>query len=141
MGCYKGCYTKYDSVLHELSNKRACTLPAVAEKLWHALIWRKCECWLMLTLRRLAMTCRRRLMLTGTPLQNDLEELQNLLSFLLPDVFQADVAAQLAGEQVRAGQHHLLMWRTCRCCDACLDARLQLADGQGLALSAVRCSP
>jgi SWI/SNF-related matrix-associated actin-dependent regulator 1 of chromatin subfamily A len=57
----------------------------------------------MLTLRRLAMTCRRRLMLTGTPLQNDLEELQNLLSFLLPDVFQADVAAQLAGEQVRAG--------------------------------------
>jgi len=65
--------------------------------------WRECECWQTLTLRRLAMTCRRRLMLTGTPLQNDLEELQNLLSFLLPDVFQADVAAQLAGEQVRAG--------------------------------------
>lgn len=38
-------------------------------------------------------------MLTGTPLQNDLEELQNLLSFLLPDVFNADVAAQLADEQ------------------------------------------
>ena len=41
-------------------------------------------------------------MLTGTPLQNDLEELQNLLSFLLPDVFHADVAAQLADEQARA---------------------------------------
>ena len=40
-------------------------------------------------------------MLTGTPLQNDLEELQNLLCFLLPDVFHADVAAQLADEQVR----------------------------------------
>ena len=47
-------------------------------------------------------------MLTGTPLQNDLEELQNLLSFLLPDVFHADVAAQLADEQAwAAGQGQL----------------------------------
>ena len=39
-------------------------------------------------------------MLTGTPVQNNLEELQGLLSFLLPDVFSADViAAQWADEQ------------------------------------------
>ncbi|KAK9838506.1 hypothetical protein WJX81_003780 [Elliptochloris bilobata] len=50
-------------------------------------------------LNRIAAVCRRRLMLTGTPLQNDLEELQNLLAFLLPDVFHADVTAQLADEQ------------------------------------------
>ena len=29
-------------------------------------------------------------MLTGTPLQNDLDELQNLLQFLLPDVFSRE---------------------------------------------------
>lgn len=52
------------------------------------------------SLCRIAALCRRRLMLTGTPLQNDLDELQNLLSFLLPDVFRADVAAELAEEQV-----------------------------------------
>ena len=51
--------------------------------------------------RRIAALCKRRLMLTGTPLQNDLMELQNLLSFLLPDVFRADVAEQLADEQAR----------------------------------------
>lgn len=38
-------------------------------------------------LRALACACKRRIFLTGTPLQNDLEELQSLLSFLLPDVF------------------------------------------------------
>ena len=47
-------------------------------------------------------------MLTGTPLQNDLEELQNLLAFLLPDVFNADVAAQLADEQAWAAGPHLM---------------------------------
>ena len=52
-------------------------------------------------MRRIAALCKRRLMLTGTPLQNDLMELQNLLSFLLPDVFRADVAEQLADEQAR----------------------------------------
>lgn len=39
-------------------------------------------------------------MLTGTPLQNDLQELQNLLGFLLPDVFKDDAAAHLANVQV-----------------------------------------
>ena len=39
-------------------------------------------------------------MLTGTPLQNDLEELQNLLRFLLPDLFRDEVAAQLGDVQV-----------------------------------------
>ena len=33
---------------------------------------------------------RHRIMLTGTPLQNDLLELHNLLSFLLPTVFGAE---------------------------------------------------
>ena len=47
------------------------------------------------------MLCKRRIMLTGTPLQNDLQELQNLLGFLLPDVFREEDAAQLSGVQVR----------------------------------------
>ena len=39
-------------------------------------------------------------MLTGTPLQNDLEELQNLLQFLLPDVFSREDINQSADLQV-----------------------------------------
>eukprot|EP00878_Enallax_costatus_P014375 GHUV01015035.1.p1 GENE.GHUV01015035.1~~GHUV01015035.1.p1 ORF type:complete len:687 (+),score=273.54 GHUV01015035.1:305-2365(+) len=39
-------------------------------------------------LRKLASGCRGRVMLTGTPLQNDLGELHNLLSFLLPGLFK-----------------------------------------------------
>lgn len=39
-------------------------------------------------------------MLTGTPLQNDLEELQNLLQFLLPDVFNREDINQSADLQV-----------------------------------------
>ncbi|KAK9819591.1 hypothetical protein WJX72_000080 [[Myrmecia] bisecta] len=50
-------------------------------------------------LRRLAASCQRRIMLTGTPLQNDLEELQNLLQFLLPDVFREEEASQLESIQ------------------------------------------
>ena len=38
-------------------------------------------------LRRVANASRRRIMMTGTPLQNDLAELQNLMHFLLPKVF------------------------------------------------------
>ena len=51
---------------------------------------------------RVAVLCKRRIMLTGTPLQNDLQELQNLLGFLLPDIFREEDAAQLSGVQVRA---------------------------------------
>ena len=47
------------------------------------------------------MLCKRRIMLTGTPLQNDLQELQNLLGFLLPDIFKEEDAAQLSGVQVK----------------------------------------
>ena len=50
--------------------------------------------------RRVAVLCKQRIMLTGTPLQNDLQELQNLLGFLLPDVFKDDAAAHLADVQV-----------------------------------------
>ncbi len=46
------------------------------------------------------MQCKQRIMLTGTPLQNDLQELQNLLGFLLPDVFKDDAATHLANVQV-----------------------------------------
>lgn len=38
-------------------------------------------------LRKLSTQCQRRVMLTGTPLQNDLGELAGLLQFLLPDIF------------------------------------------------------
>ena len=40
-------------------------------------------------------------MLTGTPLQNDLEELQNLLHFMLPDVFGKEDIDALADVQAR----------------------------------------
>ena len=45
---------------------------------------------------RVAVLCKRRIMLTGTPLQNDLQELQNLLGFLLPDIFHVESAAELS---------------------------------------------
>ena len=61
-------------------------------------------------------------MLTGTPLQNDLEELQNLLSFLLPDVFNADVAAQLADEQACAAG--LIRWNQLLCAVRIVSAQL-----------------
>ena len=38
-------------------------------------------------LRKISRHCKRRIMLTGTPLQNDLGELRGLLEFLLPDLF------------------------------------------------------
>jgi len=41
-------------------------------------------------LRRVAHVSRRRIMMTGTPLQNDLAELQNLMQFLLPHVFKTE---------------------------------------------------
>lgn len=47
-------------------------------------------------LRRVANASRRRIMLTGTPLQNDLNELQNLLHFLLPSVFAQEGFEDLA---------------------------------------------
>lgn len=46
-------------------------------------------------------------MLTGTPLQNDLEELQNLLQFLLPDVFSKEEFSQSEDLQVRPTSMHL----------------------------------
>ncbi|KAF6259017.1 SNF2 family N-terminal domain-containing protein [Scenedesmus sp. NREL 46B-D3] len=52
-------------------------------------------------LRKLASGCRGRVMLTGTPLQNDLGELHNLLSFLLPTLFkEADDSAEGGFEEL-----------------------------------------
>ncbi|XP_078448517.1 SNF2 domain-containing protein / helicase domain-containing protein [Wolffia australiana] len=42
------------------------------------------------SLMSVAKTARQRLMLTGTPLQNDLHELWSLLEFMLPDIFAND---------------------------------------------------
>jgi SNF2 family DNA or RNA helicase len=39
------------------------------------------------TLMKLASRADRRLMLTGTPLQNNINELWSLLNFLMPDIF------------------------------------------------------
>ena len=55
-------------------------------------------------------------MLTGTPLQNDLDELQNLLQFLLPDIFSRKEINQSADLQVChtcwGGQPHApIVWR------------------------------
>lgn len=54
-------------------------------------------------LRRIANLSRRRIMMTGTPLQNDLAELQNLMHFLLPQVFAAesfeDFAEMIQGDE------------------------------------------
>ena len=47
-------------------------------------------------LERLSLLCQRRIMLTGTPLQNDLVELYNLLRFLLPALFQNQPALEAA---------------------------------------------
>lgn len=38
-------------------------------------------------LKVVARNCQRRLILTGTPLQNDLSELSNLLAFVMPSLF------------------------------------------------------
>ncbi|MEW5304870.1 MAG: hypothetical protein WDW36_007450 [Sanguina aurantia] len=43
-------------------------------------------------MRKVAGHCKARVMLTGTPLQNDVGELANLLSFLLPDLFSEEAA-------------------------------------------------
>ncbi|KAK9836737.1 hypothetical protein WJX74_007100 [Apatococcus lobatus] len=50
-----------------------------------------------LRIRRLSEKSRRRIMLTGTPLQNDLNELRNLLLLLVPQIF-SDNHAQLLPE-------------------------------------------
>lgn len=47
-------------------------------------------------LRRVANVSRRRIMMTGTPLQNDLFELQNLMHFLLPQIFESESFEDLA---------------------------------------------
>jgi SWI/SNF-related matrix-associated actin-dependent regulator 1 of chromatin subfamily A len=59
-------------------------------------------------LRRVAAAARRRVMMTGTPLQNDLSELQSLLHLLLPQVFAAsgleDFAEVLAGGEAEVAR-------------------------------------
>jgi len=47
---------------------------------------KNCRCVLLKRLRLLSGNCSR-LLMTGTPLQNDLSELWSLLNFLLPEIF------------------------------------------------------
>ncbi|KAG2446661.1 hypothetical protein HYH02_008231 [Chlamydomonas schloesseri] len=51
-------------------------------------------------LRKVAGLAATRIMLTGTPLQNDLEELHALLAFLLPAIFTTGDGADALAEQV-----------------------------------------
>jgi hypothetical protein len=48
--------------------------------------WSACCCFLLLPQDLNRFTTARRLLLTGTPLQNELKELWALLNLLLPDV-------------------------------------------------------
>ena len=57
----------------------------------------------------MAQLAQRRIMLTGTPLQNDLVELQNLLRFLLPALFTEEHAALL--QDVQASDQGNKPWR------------------------------
>ena len=87
---------------------------------------------------RVAVLCKRRIMLTGTPLQNDLQELQNLLGFLLPDIFHVESAAELSAVQVRPN----LAW--CLKCHSAIHGQLMAGDlatpGDAACPSLVLCS-
>ncbi len=50
---------------------------------------------------RICNNARHRIMLTGTPLNNDLKELVNLLAFLLPTVFGGEEQQELVNTKVR----------------------------------------
>ena len=55
--------------------------------------------------------CNRRLLLTGTPLQNDLSELWSLLNLLLPQVFDnAKVFQQWFGDDKKGNSEEQLDW-------------------------------
>ena len=71
---------------------------------------------------RVAVLCKRRIMLTGTPLQNDLQELQNLLGFLLPDIFHVESAAELSAVQVRPN------YAWCPKCHSAIHGQLMAGD-------------
>ena len=66
-------------------------------------------------LRRTANASNHRIMMTGTPLQNDLVELQNLLHFLLPTVFAAQGFEDWA-ELLQVGARALFSLPACGCC-------------------------
>lgn len=78
--------TTYDYVVHK-QEKRLSTIP------WEYLVideghrMKNTESKLVMTLQK--FECRRRMILTGTPLQNSLNELWALFNFLLPTVFDS----------------------------------------------------
>lgn len=55
-----------------------------------------------------------RLLLTGTPLQNNLHELWALLNFLLPDVFNSSEVPVLSFILPQELWHKHLLWRVCK---------------------------
>ncbi|CAA6655805.1 unnamed protein product [Spirodela intermedia] len=59
-------------------------------KHWQWVVYKSSYRWK--SLMSIAKTARQRLMLTGTPLQNDLYELWSLLEFMMPDIFANDDA-------------------------------------------------
>ena len=67
---------------------------------------------------------KRRLLITGTPLQNDLMELWSLMHFLMPHVFQSHsefknwFSSPLTGMVEGGGG---VNWTSCRGCTACCD--------------------
>ena len=77
------CVTSYETCMAEKANLRKLAWQYIVIDEAHRI---KNENSLLSQVVR-TFTCRNRLLLTGTPLQNNLKELWALLNFLLPDIF------------------------------------------------------
>ena len=82
-GNWEVCVTSYETVMIEKAHFRKLAWQYIVIDEAHRI---KNENSLLSLIVR-TFTCRNRLLLTGTPLQNNLKELWALLNFLLPDIF------------------------------------------------------
>eukprot|EP00493_Phyllostaurus_siculus_P027415 UN27762 len=82
--------TTYDMAIKEVSFLRKFTWEYLVVDEAHKL--KNANSRLACTLRQMVCTCR--LLLTGTPLQNDLLELWSLLNFIIPDIFKSSESFQ-----------------------------------------------